>query len=671
MADYFGQGYLNAMDRFGDNLNIPPISGSTQQKGEPLVNIREIGVSIMATRDAIQPLVAKIREGASKVEIGFMGSGKGSIFSGQITPESVDSEQRRAIREIAKVNKVELSTHASVGTGGFAGFTNRGFDDTTREQNVQELKRAIDFAADTAQGGAITVHMDEFIRPISEVEKETSPIKFLAHPDEKKTTTYYLVNEQTGDIIRSVSKDVPVHVPVWRRAKTGEKADEYGNALDPFGNRIPELDPKNKNKFLLQTLDWRNDKAHNDILRETEARNKIRAEKGEPLLKPEQVYYELQVESKRYQLEGERLFHMQDYNTVKKNIDTFKEREALLREMERVKDPNQRLAMAANAGWEVEDQQERKLLMNAPGKLAEAVKAKLDREQHHLSRINSAAISYQEQLEEFQQSMNKIKPMEEVAVKKSVDSLGRAGLYAYDVEQAKGLNKDGKKPLFIAPENLFAEKYGSHPDELKTLILKSRKNMADRLVQRGMQKDKAQAIANDHIKATLDIGHLNTWRKYFQGEAGESIEDQKKRFNTWMLDKIKELNKDKIIGHVHITDNFGYHDEHLTPGEGSAPILEFVKIMKEQFAKEDRPMDLVVEPGAQDPAKQYEALYGGWKLFGHSIYGLSAPGAKTLDFGQTQHNYFGHTTPPQFLFGEMALSDDYRGSPFFTGLGLE
>ncbi|MEK6849856.1 MAG: hypothetical protein AABY01_04800, partial [Nanoarchaeota archaeon] len=146
-GDYFNNGYLNAMDRFEKEFDIPSISGKGVPKPEALIPIREIGVSIMATRDAIQPLIAKIREGASKVEIGFMGSGKGSIFSGQITPEGVDAEQRQAIREIAKINKVELSTHASVGTVGFAGFTNRGFDDSTREQNIQELKRAIDFAA--------------------------------------------------------------------------------------------------------------------------------------------------------------------------------------------------------------------------------------------------------------------------------------------------------------------------------------------------------------------------------------------------------------------------------------------------------------------------------------------------------------------------------------------
>ena len=97
MAEYFGNGYYHAMDR--------------EYNTEQIMPIHKIGVSIMATKDVIQPLVAKIREGASKVEIGFMGRGKGSIFAGQITPESVSSEQRRAIREIAKVNKIEFKIH--------------------------------------------------------------------------------------------------------------------------------------------------------------------------------------------------------------------------------------------------------------------------------------------------------------------------------------------------------------------------------------------------------------------------------------------------------------------------------------------------------------------------------------------------------------------------------
>ncbi|MBI4150674.1 hypothetical protein HY492_00960, partial [Candidatus Woesearchaeota archaeon] len=148
MGNYTGGGYLNAMDR-PEGEDIPSIGGfKPGNKPEPLMSLADIGVSIMATRDVIQPLTAKIREGARKVEIGFMGTGKGSIFSGQITPEGVDYETRKAIRELAKVNKMELSTHASVGVQGFAGLTNRGFDEGSREQTFQELKRAIDFAAE-------------------------------------------------------------------------------------------------------------------------------------------------------------------------------------------------------------------------------------------------------------------------------------------------------------------------------------------------------------------------------------------------------------------------------------------------------------------------------------------------------------------------------------------
>ena len=90
-------GYHHAMDR--------------QYISEGL-RLKDIGISNIITRDAIQPLLANIRAGASKVEIGFIGAGKGSIFSGQLNPESIDREQRQAIRELAKVNKVELSTQA-------------------------------------------------------------------------------------------------------------------------------------------------------------------------------------------------------------------------------------------------------------------------------------------------------------------------------------------------------------------------------------------------------------------------------------------------------------------------------------------------------------------------------------------------------------------------------
>jgi len=83
-------------------------------------------------------------------------------------------------------------------------------------------------------------------------------------------------------------------------------------------------------------------------------------------------------------------------------------------------------------------------------------------------------------------------------------------------------------------------------------------------------------------------------------------------------------------------------------------------------------LDLVVEPGAQNPSKQFQALYGGWRLFGHSIYGpdqtFTGVSCERMDSGPS---YWGGRQSPRFMYGENLPSDEYRGSPFWSGLGLE
>jgi hypothetical protein len=627
------RGYYHSMDR--------------DYNEDALIPIRDIGISIIATKDAVQPLIAKIREGASKVEIGFLGAGKGSIFSGQITPESIDSEQRRTIREIAKVNKVELSTHATVGTGGFAGFGNRGFDENSRVQNMQEIKRAIEFAADTAQGGAVTIHAQEFARPLFDVDKRAD-VEFLAHPNEKTEAALYLVDERTGDVVTTVRKNVPINAPVYEKNPDGTLKS------DSFGNPIPEYDVKNK-KFKLQTLEWK------DIEKKTEDWN---AGHPDQKLKPEQIYYKELVNARTLQAEGERLWHLQDYDRLLERKKRVEEAMTKWQKLEHMagKDKEHLMKEFHEEGVPPD------LVMPERGLPTERLKIAKDHLDRQLSRIQQSALSYQEQIKDFDDQFQRLKPITEFAVKKSAESIAQLGMFAYNIEKEKKLKKD----LFVAPEGIFPETYGSHPQEIKTLVLESRSRMAKLLQdQKGMSPDAAYSEAEKHIKATVDVGHVNVWRKYFQSKPGESIADSDKRFNKWLLSEMDDLNKHKVVGHLHISDNFGYQDEHLTPGMGSAPIKEFVQLMKAAAEKQGKPIDLVVEPGAQDPAKQYEALYGGWKLFGHSIYGLSAPGGKRIDWNTAQHSYFAQNHPPYFLFGEMALSEEYRGSPFWSGLGLE
>jgi len=157
-----------------------------------------------------------------------------------------------------------------------------------------------------------------------------------------------------------------------------------------------------------------------------------------------------------------------------------------------------------------------------------------------------------------------------------------------------------------------------------------------------LNKDAAN-IAKKHIKATFDIGHANTWKKFFKANPGENPDQVDKRFNKWLVGEVTKLTKDGIIGHVHITDNFGYYDEHVTPGEGSAPIKEFVKELKKSGYKGK----MIIEPAHQD----YQAMTGAWRTLNSPIYRIDG---STQSWTDISGSYFGRTSSPGYLVGEYA-----------------
>ena len=94
----------------------------------------------------------------------------------------IGKTERESIRELGKLNEIELTTHATIGVGGFSGLTEKGFSEQEREKALFEIKRTVDFAADTTQGGPIVIHTGEFPRPIYRPEEP----KFEAYKEEKE-----------------------------------------------------------------------------------------------------------------------------------------------------------------------------------------------------------------------------------------------------------------------------------------------------------------------------------------------------------------------------------------------------------------------------------------------------------------------------------------------------
>src|SRR3990167_3418621 len=157
MVDYF-----NAME---------PQSYGMQPANQPEVNlsVQDIGMSVPMGISAanVAGIYSKIRMGAGKLEIQFPGYRIGNRNA--MTPEMLGEDQRQALREMQLANEVRFNTHASFGLMGMMGRDERGnFSIDNAYQDLQELKRAIDFQADMG-GGSVVMHSGEFERPMTDM----------------------------------------------------------------------------------------------------------------------------------------------------------------------------------------------------------------------------------------------------------------------------------------------------------------------------------------------------------------------------------------------------------------------------------------------------------------------------------------------------------------------
>ncbi len=668
----FNQSYYNAMDR-GYYIDLKPEEQPAAYQPEgtvPDIGIsqKDIGVSAAPFGDQLQALKARVFQGASKVELGFMGRGKGSMQGGNTTPEMFGKDERIDIRELAKINKVQLTTHATPNAGSLAGFQQDRFDEAIRESTLHEIERAIDFAADTTNGGAVVVHAQEFPRPIRDYfYKEDEKFKFQAYPEEEQRAVRYLVDERTGQVT-PVRKNMPVYEPLYQ-----DHPEDKNAWLGVDGSRIsktesdPQLLIKRVPIWRPETFDFETKKR--DWAYFVERADKWNETHPNDKKKPEEMWFQIQTENQILRTKGQSLFYANQYEDTKKAYDAVKKALKFYESLEK--------NIPEEEKWKIMEQSGYSGLLGrfipSESKMpSEILKETLRKEEQQLRYIYEGSAASDAQADEMRENIKNVMPVDDYARKKTDDTIVRAAMYAMDRE--KKPSKEGlygwdvrggekfERPLFIAVENFFPEIHGGHPDEVKKMVLESRKELAERLQkERGMSSDNAWKEAESRIKATWDTSHANMWRKYFQATPGESMEQTDRRFKDWYLQKAEEWKKENIMGHIHVSDNFGWEDEHVVPGQGNAPIKEFMDKMKDKVEKGE--VDVIVEPAHQD----YRAMLGGWKLFGSSIYGLEM--GRRDSWIDVERSYFGRNAPPYFLYGESA--PDPESWTLWSGTRLE
>jgi hypothetical protein len=378
-------------------------------------------------------------------------------------------------------------------------------------------------------------------------------------------------------------------------------------------------------------------------------------------VKPEEAYIITSLETNAANSRGWAIYYGKDFEeqiNVKGELLKIKETVPVIFSMPDGEEKNKKIAELKNKlRIESDAELDEKKLIDSIGKQIKQV-------EHGINYGRESSASQWAQAEEMRETIKHVQSAESYALKESHRAYALAGMSAY--QKTKQLEQQGKleKPIYIAMENLFPESYGSHTDELISLVQNSRAQMTEMLKQKNMSESEAKKAAAEHIGATFDTGHFNMWKKYWRGDENKTVQQNEEAFKKWFLDQVEKLAKSGVVKHLHIVDNYGYQDEHLAPGQGNTPVKEAIEIFKKYGFKGN----MIVEPGSATAVEssQFGGMTNTWKYLGASTYG--SHGVASQRWGSIGNAYAGQMQPPYFVVGAYSPSEEWT---LWSGTPLE
>lgn len=725
---YLGTGtdYMSSMDRGGDSHGHSHGHDCSHHGDSGIgVGIGDLGFSFgLGPVPNVHAIKSKLHPGSRKLELAFTGSGKGS--GQQQTPEYYGEKQRRALREISTVNRVDITTHSSLHVSGLAGDARGQFSKAAKRNAIDEVRRAIEFAADVGGGGSVVVHTGELARPVKDAKWNQEGKwagKFEMYSDEDERAGYVVLDTRTGGQLTEARRNTKVSRPIWKRygeddefwgrkdgksqykdengefVKKGDYIDYFGRKVRPE-ERVAKYDEKEKT-FITRQLNWNDlteeakemtlraredyskwsSKSHAQLKKESEVegsefnkslwRERILDAKEKGLgasaieVRPEEAQVIAQMEHQAAVARGWALNYSADFKQTVANIEKLKVARQVYQEKWDRLDPAQRNSLLVEIRDLIPQLQD---IPSDHKKPTEVIDRQINIMEGRIEQGRESAAQQWAQSQEALERARHARSAQSYAFGEATDGYAQLGVSAYrQTQEIKG-KRHHKKPIQVAMENLFPEGYGAHPDELIELVQGSRKAMAQKLRQNlGMGAEEARKAARTHITSTLDTGHLNIWRKWWKADPKKTVDANDKEFNKWALEHVEKMVKAGIVGHVHLDDNYGYQDDHLAPGEGNTPIVEMIKILKKNGYKGD----MIVEPGADFSSggsmPGFKAVTKAWEHLGLRTSQGSAS-SSNRSWNDIQYGSFGQTQPPYFTFGGYVPSEDFR---LWSGVQLE
>ncbi len=681
----FNTGYHNNMDReyYEEAIEEP----GDKSLEEPIIPINELGATVPETDPAtgkhiLQNVESTIRQGASKMQIVFGKSSKQGMGGG---PRSYGKDVREALKKMAETNEIEITgvELATSDVNNLSGFDpQRGMNEKMRQQNLHEVRDAVDFVAETTKGGGVDLWSQEFHRNIQDanwnqegewkdkfVENDINNYNGEKKQDESRT---YLVDERTGDVIETIRHDTKIQTPKYKKAKDVE--EEYGGDIigrydEQKGGRIEEddlvdiegnwIDPTDKDQLIKRLPKWDEEESRfevekldwEDIKERTEEYNKEYRKDKRPLT-PEEYAFQKKTETKLMQQRGQSLYYSKQYEDKKKALKTLLDKKEYYEEIEEGKSEEELERMKK------EDNTLRRLTggFAAPERMkpSEMINKKIRDLKHDLRHVHESAAANDAQAEETLELIENTNTLQKYALDKSVEGYSDMGIYAMD----RTREKNTADPVHIGPEIGWPKAYGGHPEEFIELIKKSRDEMTEKLVkERDFSEEEAEQKAKKHIKGMLDTGHMGMWLNHFKKKhPRESEESRRKRFKKWYMDMVDKLQEEDVLGGVQAVDSASGAHGHLPPGQGILPVVESVKRLKEKGFDGE----IISEGHEEEKFNKGRILTETWKAFGGRVGSPYSFGGPTRSH-HVHQGYMGATASPTYIFGQNYVPiNDYQ-----------
>ena len=542
----FNTDYYHSMDRgyFNDEVNE-----SEQANPAGTISMGEIGTSVDERQTATGQMSQQgnvvdafqygIRQGAKNVEIAMkMDNAQGGTGTG-----SYGQEQRAEIRKLSEINDTHITTiHSPVEIGNLSGRGEKGYNEQNREREINEIRKAIHFAADVTTGKkqtGVVIHTGEFARPLEEVGTGEEKGLFTSAAPSSIETGRQSEKEKWGKLGESPIKTII-------DSRTGETFAQVRKD-DTF--RIYEGFDKKNGKAKFSEQKWQ--------YFENLAKENPQEYKSAEDAWLKKTHLEEQKDSIKINRNYQDVYYGEQINRYSEGIETLNKKLSKKKEI---------VGQNPRTGEPIYKDFTNQELQNIANEKENLEKAKRTYEDYRIEALKKADLD----LEKFKEQQKHLVTEQDYALEKSLDSFSQLGIEAMRASETNKLEKG----VYVAPENIFPQMgYGSHPDEMIELVTKSRNLMSNKLQQMGYSEEKAKQEAKEHIKTTFDTEHLGMWFQYFKRDNPNLSEaDRRKEFNKWFMKQVDKMEKADIIGHVHIADSFGYGHTNSVAGEGMLPL---------------------------------------------------------------------------------------------------